>query len=389
MEFSTQDLAQFQWQLWRRVFGFSLLMPRPELDRELGVLWALGSDLWQVSARPFLEQDFPLLFDEPSDPFHRTLQADFRRVGATAYRFAQQLYLLHSRDESAAHQVGTIAMWMGIAGGVLDFLIDSGRVSPATLGERLSEKNIRQALSWDGNAAAYRFDQEPCDPQLLFAYRTVERAFSGLRERLAAAPRDAYNERLHYEITACVQRMVVSELRSPMLRLSGAAQPAQLEQIEEDLRTINTLCIWLSAYVGLLAEPRPGPEVLEGLLRVATLIGEVGWILDSLSDVHEDLQQGVFSKVWLTLAREGAADLSAWLPYVGEEPQRAVSTLLASTTLDRLLSRTEVALREIERQPHLPQQQRAQLGRLCRMMVWSFLCPRLPEPDGDGLGALQ
>jgi hypothetical protein len=164
--------------------------------------------------------------------------------------------------------------------------------------------------------------------------------------------------------------MLSAELRSPMLSLDSAAT---LDAVEAELRTVNTLAVWVSAYVGLIGGPEPAPAVLDGLLEVTGLIGEIGWLLDALSDACKDLRANVWSLVWLEVARAAPA---TWR----DSTDTALSALTRSPAIDRLLSRVEIAIREVERQPSLAAASAAKLAALCRLCAWSFLQPRCAEP---------
>jgi len=170
---------------------------------------------------------------------------------------------------------------------------------------------------------------------------------------------------------------VSSELASPQLRL-GRATAEELDTIEAELRTVNTLALWLSAYVGLCAAPRPPDAVLDGLLRVTSRIGEAGWILDALADVHEDLEAGVWSRVWVEAARQPEPpDLTDRSP---EGRARAIAELERGPVLDRLLARLEVLVDELSREPALDADAPARLAGAVQLMTYAFLSPRSDPP---------
>lgn len=376
MPLQVQQVQAFEWSLWRRVFGFALMPPKVELDRQIAELSELGRNLWQTEWLPLLGAEFALLFAEDADQAHRTMAIDFQRVGATAYLLSRALCEVHCRREDAAHAAGLAAMWMAVAAAVMDYLIDSAQVTPSELQERFSPEHVREALLLPPSVAPYLFDAMPCPPPQRFLMRLVERGFRSIRELMWAAPVTPFQERLRYEILVCLESMVSAELRSPMLRMDATLR---LSDVERELRLVNTLTVWLSAYIGLLGAPEPTPDQVAALQQVTTMIGEIGWMLDSLSDVCEDLQQGVFNLAWLQLARRAAPSTPTWLTSIGTAPELALAALQESPVLDSMLSRMEVLIAQLSLQQDLPAEASRKLSALCRFLVWSFLVPRCPE----------
>ena len=368
--------AVFRWRLWRRVFGYHLLPPRHALDAQIAELDALGRRLWRDAVRPHLAAEFGRLVADEPDEEHRELARDLRRIAANGYLFAELLYRMHGADAAAAEQIGQIAMWLGMAASNIDYLVDEQQASVAELAAILSPEAVHAALTGSPGAAALAAPGD-APPHLRFLVTCLEHAFAGIRARASAAPRSAHRDRIQYEIEASVHRLVAAELASPGLRLCAATP---LAEVEDTLRVVNTMSLWLFAYVGLLGEPRPGDAVLDGLRRVTGAVGEIVWSLDALADIHQDLERGVYSLVWLTLAREMAPH-DGWLTPGGVDRGQALARLAQHPVLERMLGRVEVLLLQLERETALPPEPLARLGRLCRMLVWGWLAPPLPEPE--------
>jgi hypothetical protein len=120
-------------------------------------------------------------------------------------------------------------------------------------------------------------------------------------------------------------------------------------------------------YVGVLSQMLGvDPEV------IATLLGDLGWALDALSDIHDDLAHGVFSLVWLELAEATGRDAD-WLIDPGGRSERALAALASSPVIDRILIRIHHQLAEIDRQSG----GRA-IAELCRYLVAAFLSAEPP-----------
>lgn len=374
-----ESVEAFRWRLWERVFGFRILPAKAVVDERLRQLAVVGEALWVEELRPCLPE-FAALFAAPQGDEERRHVANLKAVSAMAYILARDLHRAHAVDEAGAHEAGVVAAWMGIAAAVLDFLIDAERLTPAVISAHLDTARLRRAVpSPDDKAAAppLRLDPWGSPPELLFPLRAVERALGGIRARLQRTPPGDYRRRLHHEILASLSRMVSSELASPQLRL-GRATPAEIDAVEEELRTVNTLALWLSAYVGLCASRCPPDAVLDGLLRVTTRVGEAGWILDALADVHEDLEAGVWSRVWVEATRQPEPpDLTDRSP-AGRA--RAIERLERGPVLDRLLARLEVLIDELDREPALLDDAPARLVGAVQLMAYMFLAPRSEPP---------
>ena len=384
---STQaSIDAFRWRLWARVFGFRILPAREVVDERLRQLEVVGEALWQDALRPFLPEFAPL-FAPPVDAAEARHVANLKAVAAMAYTIGRDLQRAHTVDEAGAHDAGVIGAWMGIAAAVLDFLIDTGRLAPAAIAAHLDVERLCRAMPSpdeggdDGAAELPRLDAGGPPPELLFPLRAVEQALAGIRARLARTPRGDYRGRLHHEIRASLSRMASSELASPQLQLARVT-PAELDAVEAELRTVNTLGLWLSAYVGLCAAPRPPDPVLEGLLRVTSRLGEAGWILDALADIHEDLEAGVWSRVWVEAARQPEPpDLADRSP---GGRARALAALERGPVLDRLLARLEVLIDELAREPALDVDTPARLTGAVQLMTFVFLSPRGEPPWRSG-----
>lgn len=374
MTFDPTDVDAFRWHLWEQVFGFRLMPPKERLDALIVASARSGRTLWTEEARPVLGAGFEDAFEPGSPTYVRA--ADLRRVGAAAHAFAATLCRAHGADAAHAHDAGVIAMWLAQAAAVMDFLLDAGQTPRERLAALVRRPVVRAALSSEPDGPDGHFGVRTAPPELLFLVLCLEEGFARLRRRFAEAqPEDPYQQRLAAEIAGCLDGMIDAELASTTLRLDG---PIGLDAVEAELRQINTLGVWMWLYVGLVGRARPAERLLEGLRRVAARIGDVGWTLDALSDVHEDLAAGVWSRVWWALEVEDGA---AWRGTLPVEPRPALEALLRSSALDRLLAGVEVAIHEIETEPTLPVAEREQLGLLCRLQVWSFL---VPAPRGDG-----
>ena len=372
------EVDAFRWRLWARVFGFRILPARAVVDERLRQLGVVGEALWHEALRPFLPEFAPLFAPPASDAEARHI-ANLKAVAAMAYIIARDLQRAHTVDEAGAHDAGVIAAWMGMAAAVLDFLIDAGRLTPAAIAAHLDADRLCCAVPSPDDRATEppRLDAWGTPPELLFPLRAVERALAGIRDRLARTPPGDYRSRLHHEIRASLSRMASAELASPQLRLRRATAE-ELDTVETELRTVNTLGLWLSAYVGLCAAPRPPDAVLDGLLRVTSRIGEAGWILDALADVHEDLEAGVWSRVWVEAARQPEPpDLADRSP---DGRARAIAELERGPVLDRLLARLEVLVDELSREPALDADAPARLAGAVQLMTYVFLSPRSEPP---------
>jgi len=367
---------RYRWHLWRRVFAFDILPLRSRLDPALNALEALGTRFLLLEARPRLASEFPDLFDATATGAALQARLSVQRVAAFSFRLAEELSAIHGGVPGAA---GPVAAWMGVAGSIVDHLLDEHVVPAAALAARLSPDQIRAALPLDGNAHGdhhgrppHRFDDESAPAALRFLLVALELAFAGARALLARSP-SSRKDRIRHELLACLCSMAAAELRSPRWRL---AAPLERSAVERELEEVNTLSVWVSAYLGLLTH-EPAPAALETLLRTTRAVGRLGWLLDALSDAHADLEAGVWSLVWLRVAAELG---TGWIGEGGPRRDVAAEALDSSSVVDQLLSEVELILRGIETDPDLPVRSRAELGLLCRTTAFSFLRPRCEEP---------
>jgi hypothetical protein len=118
-------------------------------------------------------------------------------------------------------------------------------------------------------------------------------------------------------------------------------------------------------------------DTLRAVRQITTRLGEIGWALDALSDIHADLEAGVWSLVWLELARR-TGPAAPWLRDHREHPEAALDALTASDVIPRLLTRIGLGLDEIARAPAVAPDAVRSLTAFGRYMVWSFLVASPP-----------
>jgi hypothetical protein len=349
-----------RWQLWRRVFDHGLMPPLGRLRAEHRARAASAERVWAEVLAPEVTE---LVASGAALP----PGAGVRRVAGFAYDVSRALGALHGIADGDAHETGAIGVWMALAAAEMDRLVDDGEVAPAAFREHLAADRVEQVLR-PGAAV----QDTPCVPDQPYLRRCLDRAFDGLRRRMFRPSADPFRDDVNREIVTCVRSMLEGQLDSPDLRMRP---DADLGGVEETLRRVNALTVWMVTYVGLLHRPRPDGAVLASLRRAATAVGQIGWILDALSDIHEDLDAGVWSLVWLELARESGPG-AAWLR--AGDPAASMRALSAAGAIDRLLARLARLIDSIEGDPALPAAPRHALGGLCRWMVWAFLAA--PEP---------
>jgi len=359
---------EVRWQIWGRVFGFEILPPKHELDRRRTAHVALADALWDEEVRPWLPE-FSSLFAPSGDP--DAVASRLKMLATCGYVLGRDLRRLHDPDEREAHDAGVVSLWLWMASGVMDYLLDEG-LPTAELAHRLAPEHLRAALASPGAAEPHHFDRPPCPPQLLFTLRAVERAFDGMRTRLARAAPGPFRDAVHDELMRSVERMVGSELGSPQLTLDA---DVDLDHVEEELRLVNTLLVWTAAYIGLVPGPRPGDDMLADIRQVATDLGELAWTLDALSDVAIDLEAGVWNRVWLAYAREPASHGAAWRAPTPEGRAAASTGLFRTAVVERLLARVETLLRGLPARLAVPGDRVDRLAGFFRMLAWYFLAP--------------
>jgi hypothetical protein len=346
--------ARDRFTLWMRVLDHALVPPPEELAATLAERAACGAALWAGPFATELGPEFPSLFVVPEP----ALAGEIRRVASAAHGVATALHALHcDRDDGAT--AGETGMWLTLAAAGLDHLVDDGIFDANAMRQHVAPGRVLEVLR---GGEPIRISGQPW----------VERALGFGLAKLAAQLRAGdgpYHRELCGELEQCIQAMLVAQLRSDELMLSPHAD---LARVRTDLRAINALTVWVGAYAGLFGHAALPFERLELVRRVATLVGDVGWALDALSDIHTDLAHGVFSLVWLELA-EHTGLAAPWLIDPVGNPALALATLHASPVIDRLLARLEHQLEEIDRQS-----EHGTIARLSRYMVAAFLYEDAP-----------
>jgi hypothetical protein len=362
------DAARAQrdrWQLWLKVMDQRLLPPLAELEQLIAVRRQCADRLWQAALAPALVGEFAALVAEPAGDELRQVRDEIRRVASAAHGLAGGLYRLHGADPAIAEATGIAAMWMTLAAATVDRLVDDGWLSPDAVRTQLNPTAFIAALA---PGAAVPATRQP------FLDLLLQRAVLAIRARLATAA-TRFDAEIIAELVVCLREMINGQLASPELRISGHAE---LTEVESTLHRVNALTVWIATYLGLLGAPQAPPrERVRALRDVTTRVGEIGWALDALSDIHVDLEASVWSLVWLELARTTGID-APWIACVRGRPALALDALDRSDVCDRLLARIGVAIDAIERAPDVEPTAAAALARFCRYMVWAFLVPPAP-----------
>jgi hypothetical protein len=367
----TVDGAGLGRAIWERVFRFRLMPPLPRLHQLVLERDVLGTTLWTEVMRPGLVDEVPALFAADAPARMRRIAMDLRRVGASAYVVAASFYYLHGDRPAAARTVGVTAMWFAQAAAVLDYILDEEGPSRTVVDAHLSPEALAAALPPPGS------DHPPAPlvafhPELGFVMRALDHAFAGLRACLAGPGDDEYRGWLHGELMTCMQRMTTAELASPSVDLAALRN---LDDVERGLDLVNTQLTRMYALAGLALAPPLSTGALRSVLRAASLAGDIGWSLDALSDVVDDLDRRVWSRAWLWLARERQAlGAPAWRALVGDRPA-ALTALHASGVIDRMLGTIDEAVAELGALPDVAPAGRAQLVDIVQLLVWSFLSP--------------
>lgn len=351
----TGDIRHDRWALWLRVLDHDLLARPDALAAACAERATCGDALW-AGTLVTLAPEFPDLFAQPRS----LLASEIRRVASAAYGIAESLHALHCRANDGA-VAGEIAAWLALAAAGMDHLVDDGVLDGNALRRYLAPGTVIEALRGGSRVAV---------PGFVWVERTLERGLALLGERMRASSHDpALQRELCGEIEHTIGMMLVAQLRSNELAIGPHAD---LVRVRTDLRAINALNVWLGAYCGLLGHVRPAPTTLAAVKRIATLLGDLGWALDALSDIHDDLAHGVFSLVWLELAEATGRDAD-WLIDPGGRSERALAALASSPVIDRILIRIHHQLAEIDRQSG----GRA-IAELCRYLVAAFLSAEPP-----------
>lgn len=344
------DPARDRWELWLSVLDHDLVAPPDALAAALAERAACGDALW---AGPFatLGAEFPALLAHPRSP----LALEIRRVASAAWGIGQALHALHCRGDDGG-PAGEIAMWFTLAAAGLDHLVDDGLLDGDAMRRYLAPGRVIEVLRGGPPIAL---------PGFPWVERMLERGLTRLGEAMRAPGRDAELQReLRGELEHTIHAMLVAQLRSSELVIGPHAD---LARVRTDLRAINALTVWIAAYGGLLGHARPPPAALDTVRRIATLVGNLGWALDALSDLHDDLAHGVFSLVWLELAELTGVD-APWLLDPRGRPELALATLASSPVIERILIRIHHQLAELDRQSN-----GGPIATLGRYMVAAFL----------------
>jgi hypothetical protein len=344
-----------RWELWLRVIDHDLVPAPVLLAAQVRERVECADRLW-TGVLGSLAGEFPDLFT----PASAQLAGEIRRVASAAHGIGCALHELHC-GASDGTPAGEIAMWLTLAAAGMDHLVDDGLVDGDTMRRYLAPGRVIEVLRGGPRAAI---------PGYPWVERTLERGLGLLAERMRAAPVDAtFQQELCKEIEHTIRTMLAAQLRSDELRIGPHAD---LARVRRELRAINALTVWIGAYGGLLGHARPPDGTLEALRRIATLFGDLGWALDALSDIHTDLEHGVFSLVWLELAEITGLD-AEWLIDPTGRPELALAELARSPVIERILARLHEQLAEIDRQAG-----NSSIAAICRYMVAAFLFAQEP-----------
>jgi hypothetical protein len=355
-------VAHDRWQLWLQVIDHRLLPPLDELERILAERREAADRLWADVVAPALAGEFAELIREPAPASVAALRGEIKRVASGAYGLATSLYRLHGRDDALADATGVAALWLTLVAAVVDQLVDDGLLAPDTVRAQLNPTAFLAALA---PGAAVPVTHQP------YLDRVLACGIAALRGRLASA-RSKFDAAIVDELRLCLREMINGQLDSPSL---GIRRHAELADVDATLRRVNTLTVWIGAYLGLLgAAHAPAPACVRAVRDITTRLGEIGWALDALSDIHVDLAAGVWSQVWLELARTTGLD-APWLAALPDDPDAALDALEGADVCARLLARIAIALEAIEHAPDVDAEAARDLARLCRYMVWAFLVP--------------
>lgn len=352
-------VARDRWELWLKVVDHRLLPPLTELEASIARRRRRADRLWHELLAPAFALAFPTFVVDEPDPLQRVMRDELQLVASAAYGLADRIYRLHGNDEGGAARASTAATWMALAAAVIDQLVDDRLVDPAVISQHLNPTAFL--------AAVFSRGPIPAVPGQPFATILIEQAVTAMRVCIGSGRQPV----IAGELEICLRHMIDGQLASPELRI---ALTSNLDNVEATLHRVNSLTVWVAAYLGLFVDDLPPASVLRDVRDATTRVGEIGWMLDALSDIHVDLEAGVWSLVWLELARTTGLD-AAWLRDRQRDPSRAIAALAATDVRDRLLARIGLAIEAIER---APLSGAAALAAFCRYMVWSFLVARPP-----------
>jgi hypothetical protein len=352
-------IARDRWELWLRVLDHGLLPSVADLAGQVLERGAAGRRLWHDALAPALRAEFGPVFAAAA----AAAGGELRRVASAGHALGVALHRLHADDAADADEAGQVVMWLTLAAAAMDHLVDDGHVDPHSMRRYVSPAAVIAALRGDAPIEVPGHD---------WLARLLARGLGGLGARMGRRA-DAYHRELGAEIEVCLQEMVAAQLYSDELTI---APWSDVPVVRRRLRAINALTAWLAAYVGLLGRDRPPPATLAAVRRAATLVGDIGWALDALSDIHADLAHRLWNLVWVELAEVTGPD-AAWLVDPDGAPAVALDALRRSGVIGRILDRTGQQIRELERDLELGDRGR-ELAQLCQYMVWAFLNAEAP-----------
>jgi hypothetical protein len=279
-------------------------------------------------------------------------------MAAAAERLSMGLYALHSAEPAHATAAARAAIWFVLASAVLDEKLDHGAVHADEVRQRCNPAAFLAAIEPGGPALAF-----PSQPLLEILLRNTTAAIA---ERIGCGTSER-DRTVARELRACLRDAIAGQLDSPYLRIDRLTD---LDEVERSLRRINTLTAWTQGYLGLFGAAGLSSTTLRSVRQVCRRIGEIGWALDALSDIHTDLDAGVWSLVWLELARRD----DSWITTHGTTPDLALAALARSDVAIVLLQRIALAIAEIRDAPAVAPTAAGGLADFCSFMVWSFLC---------------
>ena len=348
-----------RWELWCKVVDHRLVPPPGELDALIAERRATADRLWTQLLLPGMGA-FAGELAFPATPGLAVARAELGRMAGAAHQLACGLYDLHAHDDARAEATARAAIWLTLASAVVDQKVDDGELSPDEVRRVLNPTAFLASLAL--GAPPLRLPAQPF-LELLLRHTTA-----AIGDRIASA-RSELDRVIVAELERCLREMIVGQLESPRLRIHPLAD---LHEVETTLHRVNALTVWIPAYLGLVGGPALVPETLHAVRQITTRIGEIGWALDALSDIHADLEAGVWSLVWLELARR-TGSVAPWLREHRDRPDIALDALAASDVIPQLLTRIGLALDEIARTYAVSPGAVRALVAFCRTMIWSFL----------------
>jgi hypothetical protein len=346
-----------RWELWCKVIDHRLVPPPAELNALVAGRRAEADRLWAGLLMPAMAAGFA---GQLADAATARLRNELGRMASAAYQLACGLHDLHATNPAGADATARAAVWLTLASAVVDQKVDDGELSPDEVRRLLNPTAFLAAL--EPGAAPLAMPAQPF-LELLLRHTTT-----AIRERIAAG-RTAFDRAVAGELERCLREMIAGQLDSPRLKIHPLAD---LAEVETTLHRVNVLTVWIPAFLGLLGEPEPPAATVRAVRQITTRVGEIGWSLDALSDIHVDLETGIWNLVWLELARRTGPGAS-WLREYRDRPECALDALAASDVIPQLLTRIGLALDEVARMPDVSSAAVATLVAFCRYMIWSFL----------------